>query len=267
MENILLSEGDIVQVETIVPRRRKSWIITLRSGDSYYTHLGTILHDECIGRSFGDTLTLTGGPILLVKPTPRDLIRHFRLKTQILYEDDCAVACSLAGITPGMRVGEAGSGSGALTTFLASAVQPKGHVYSFDINEVHLENARNNVEKTGLGKFVTFANHDILEPLEIDGLDAFFLDFSTPYKAIKTIAQVLSGGGRLICFVPSWGQVEQTVAQIQDSPYFILRDTLEITRRNFVVDPRKHIMRPAFRDLVYSGILIHAIRINPRNAI
>ncbi|MFW9855533.1 MAG: tRNA (adenine-N1)-methyltransferase [Candidatus Thorarchaeota archaeon] len=264
MENIPLVEGDIVQIETLSSRRRRSWIFTLHKGGSFFTHLGTISHDDCIGRSFGDTLTLTGGQILLLKPTPRELIRHFRLKTQILYEDDCAVACSMAGVTPGMRVGEAGSGSGALTTFLASAVRPQGHVYSFDNNKVHLDNARSNVEKAGLEEFVTFANHDVLEPLEIRGLDAFFLDFSTPYKAINIVAHVLRGGGRLVCFVPSWGQVEKTVAQIQENQYFVLRETLEITRRNFVVDPKKHIMRPVFRDLVYSGILIHAIRIIPQ---
>ncbi|MFW9779910.1 MAG: tRNA (adenine-N1)-methyltransferase [Candidatus Heimdallarchaeota archaeon] len=267
MENISLLEGDIVQIETLTSRKRRSWIFTLSKGGSFFTHLGTINHDDCIGRSFGDILKLTGGQVLLLKPTPRDLIRNFHLKTQILYEDDCAVACSLAGVTPGMRVGEAGSGSGALTTFLASTVRPRGHVYSFDNNKVHLDNARSNVVKAGLEEFVTFTNHDVLEPLEVRGLDAFFLDFSTPYRAIKTVAQSLRGGGRLICFVPSWGQVEQTVAQIQESSYFVLRETLEITRRNFVVDPKKHIMRPVFRDLVYSGILIHAIRIIPRKEI
>lgn len=264
-ENSPLSEGDIVQIEPLVPRHRKTWIITLQKGGIYSTHLGTILHNECMGRSFGDTLILKEGRVILLKPTPRDLIRHFRLKTQILYEDDCAIACSLAGVTSGMRVGEAGSGSGSLTTFLASAVQPTGHVYSFDINTDHLKNAQNNVEKTGLVENVTFSLHDIREPLEVRGLDAFILDFATPYDAINTVAEVLHGGGRLVCFVPSWGQVEQTVAQIQRSPFFILRGTLEITRRNFVVDPKKHIMRPAFRDLVYSGILIHAIKIIPPN--
>ena len=263
MENFLLSEGDIVQIENLSPRHRKSWIITLNNGGSYSTHLGIIFHDECIGRSFGDTLILTGGRVILLKPTPRDLIRSFQLKTQILYEDDCATMCSLAGVTSGMRVGEAGSGSGALTTFLASAIQPTGHVYSFDINGKHLENAQNNVEKTGLIEYVSFSVHDIREPLDVRGLDAFFLDFATPFDAINTVAAVLCGGGRLVCFVPSWGQVEQTVAQIQRNPFFRFRNALEITRRNFVIDPNKHIMRPTFRDLVYSGILIHAIRIIP----
>jgi len=259
----VLKEGNIVRIIEISQRQSKAWIISLAQNAELSTHLGNILHNDCIGKNFGDILSLTKGKVIISRPSPRDYIRYFRLKTQILYEDDCAIACSLAGVGSGMYVGEAGTGSGALTTFLAHHVQPSGHVFSYDINTKYLTNAQKNLAKTDLSDYITFKLQDIRSPLEERELDAFFLDFSSPYEAIDNIAPVLNGGGHLVCFIPNWGQVEQTVAQIRQCPYFVHQETFEITRRNFIVNPDKGIMRPVFRDLVYSGILIHAIRVNP----
>ncbi|MFX0049875.1 MAG: tRNA (adenine-N1)-methyltransferase [Candidatus Hermodarchaeota archaeon] len=259
----MIKEGDIVRLEELSLHNPKSWIFTLTKGGELSTHLGKISVTQCVGRDYGEIITLKKGKIIILKPLPRDFIHHFQLKTQILYEDDCAIACSLAGICAGMKVGEAGSGSGALTSFLAYYVRPTGHVFSFDINEKHQKSAQKNLVRIGLSDYVTFNIQDIREPLDLKEMDAFFLDFSTPYEAIDNVAKVLKGGGHLICFVPNWGQVEDTVAQIQKNEYLHLRETFEITRRNFFIKPPKRIMRPVFRDLVYSGILIHAIKILP----
>lgn len=259
----MIKEEEHIQALEISHRSPKSWIFSLEKDAELSTHLGMINHNECMGGNYGDILSLTKGRIILLKPSPRDYIRHFRLKTQILYEDDCAVACSLAGIGPGMKVGEAGTGSGALTTYLANYVRPTGRVFSFDNNTKHITNAMENLRKTEMFNYVSFSVQDICTELSLsEPLDAFFLDFSTPYDAIDGIVKVLKGGGHLICFVPNWSQVEKTVDQIRENSSLIHYETFEITRRNFVVNPTRHIMRPVFRDLVYSGILIHAIRKN-----
>ncbi|MFX0122085.1 MAG: tRNA (adenine-N1)-methyltransferase [Candidatus Hodarchaeota archaeon] len=259
----MLKEGDIVRIVELAQHHPKSWIITLVRNKELSTHLGKILHNECIGRSYGDLLKKEKKKFLLLKPSIRDYLHQFRLKTQIIYADDCAIACSLANLTSGMKVGEAGTGSGALTLFLAHLVHPTGHVFSYDINADHIANAQKNLKMTGLSDHITFKIHDIRSPLEEREFDAFFLDFSTPFEAIDNIASVLKNSGHLVCFVPNWGQVEETVAQIRKNPFFFHSQTFEISRRNFIVNPDKHIMRPVFRDLVYSGILIHAIRISP----
>ena len=260
-DSIMLKEGDPVKIADFSSRHVKSWILFLEKDSEFSTHRGKILHNDIIGHKYGERIPNIQGRLLILKPTPRDFLRKFKLKTQIMYEDDSAIACNIAGITKGMDVGEAGTGSGALTLFLASIVSPNGHVFSFDKNKEHQENAIKNLEMTGFRKYVSFLTQDIRAPLELHDLDAFFLDFSTPYEAIKFIEPVLKGGGHLICFVPNWGQVEDTIHEIQENPYLILQECFELTRRNFIVDPQKHIMRPVFRDLVYSGILIHAIKI------
>lgn len=258
----MLNDGEIIRVSELKNNRAKSWIIILTKDKELSTHLGQITHNDIIGGEFGDILSLTKGKVVILSPTPRDFLHHFRLKTQILYEDDCEMACSLAGIGTGMKVGEAGTGSGALTSFLAHRISPNGKVFTFDINPDHLDNARQNLESTMLSMYVEFNVHDIRKPILLKDLDAFFLDFSAPYEAIDNLTPVLKGGGHLVCFVPNWGQVESTVHKINNNPNFFLSEVLEITRRNFIVNPERHVMRPVFRGLVYSGILIHAIKVN-----
>ncbi|MHA1213858.1 MAG: tRNA (adenine-N1)-methyltransferase [Candidatus Hodarchaeales archaeon] len=259
----MLKEGDPVRITDLYSRHVKSWIIFLEKDAELSTHLGKIFHNELIGKNYGEIIEVTRGRVVLLRPTPRDFLKKFRLKTQIMYEDDCAIACSLAGLTNGMRVGEAGTGSGALTLFLANYVAPDGHVFSIDINEKHQENAKRNLSKTGLLKNIKFILKDIRQPMDLSDLDAFFLDFSTPFEAINEVANTLRGGGHLICFVPNWGQVEETFSRIKENPYLVTQEVFELTRRRFVVDPQKHVMRPVFRDLVYSGILIHSIKTLP----
>lgn len=257
----MLKEGDPVKIADFSTRYVKSWILFLKKDSEFSTHRGKILHNDIIGHKYGEIIPNLKGQFVILKPTPRDFLRKFKLKTQIMYEDDSAIACNIAGITNGMVVGEAGTGSGALTLILASLVAPSGHIYSFDINEEHQENAKKNLEMTGFRKYVSFTIQDIRTSIELKDLDAFFLDFSTPYEAIKSVELALKGGGHLICFIPNWGQVEDTINEIQENPNLILQECFELTRRNFIIDPRKHIMRPVFRDLVYSGILVHAIKI------
>ena len=55
----------------------------------------------------------------------------------------------------GQKIVEIGTGSGSLTTFLASIVNPRGHVYTFDVEPKFMEVAEKNIKKAGMSKYVT----------------------------------------------------------------------------------------------------------------
>lgn len=261
----MISLGSSVLLAEFSAHKPKTWIIRVEKDGEKSTHLGRIDHNDLIGLKFGQTIKLARGKIILLKPSPRDYLNSFKLKTQIIYEDDCAIICNIAGLGNGMRVGEAGTGSGALTSFLAWTISPTGHVYSFDNNEKHLMNARANIELANLSEYVTFSLRDVTEPIDLENLDAFILDFATPYKAVNSVEPTITPGGHLICYVIQWNQVEKTVHEINCNPNLSLIEIFEINRRNYTVNPEKHIMRPKFREIVYSGILIHAIKIAPKS--
>lgn len=251
--------------DTIILRsldaKNKKWRFKVEEGANFSTHLGQITTENLIGKKYGTVVPLSNGSVIILPLTPRNFVRTFRLQTNIMYEDDCAMVLSLANISSGCIVGESGTGSGGLTSFIAYQVKPTGKVYTFDNNEKHLEVARKNLESVNLAKYIEFFKHDIREKIDIEPLDAFILDFSTPWEAIPTITEILKDSGKLIVFVPNWNQVELTVESINENDSLILENVLEITRRDFVVKPS--VMRPRTRNIVYSGILIEATKIIP----
>ena len=72
----------------------------------------------------------------------------------------------------GSKVLEIGTGSGALTTFLASIVKPSGHIYTFDVNPDFIEIAKRNLEKAAMTTYVTTHLHDPHLGLDIEDVDA-----------------------------------------------------------------------------------------------
>jgi len=73
----------------------------------------------------------------LYRPLRQDYIPALKRATQIIHPKDAALMIYLSGIGPGCRVGEAGVGSGALTTAIASIIGDNGILYGFDISEKH----------------------------------------------------------------------------------------------------------------------------------
>ncbi|WCJ21032.1 tRNA (adenine(58)-N(1))-methyltransferase catalytic subunit trmt61a [Euphorbia peplus] len=117
-------------------------------------------------------------------------------------------------IVPGCLVLESGTGSGSLTTSLARAVAPKGHVYTFDFHEQRAASAREDFERTGVSSVVTVGVRDIQGmgfPDEYSGLaDSVFLDLPQPWLAIPSAAKMLKQDAVLCSFSPCIEQVQRS---------------------------------------------------------
>ncbi|MFX1536189.1 MAG: tRNA (adenine-N1)-methyltransferase [Promethearchaeota archaeon] len=247
-------------------RKDRSWLLVAQPGQKFFTHHGTIEFDSLINKvKYGSFIkTNLNYSFLVLKPTVADFIRHFKKRTQVIYEDDCGIIVGLSGIGPGSRVIEAGTGAGGLTCFLAFHVRPNGIVYSYDCNEEHQLVAKKNLALTPYSSFVSFRPYDITHPdcpLE-ENVEAVILDFSTPWRAVKNAHKALKPGGSLIIFVPSWGQVERSVAACENS-HLLIRSVFELIRRDFRVSTSAHIVRPLPRMVGFSAVIIHAIKIIP----
>ena len=98
-----------------------------------------------------------------------------------------------AGIEPGMKVLDMGSGAGDIAFLASEVVGPAGSVTGIDLNETILETARKRAAESGAAnvKFVTGSVPGDLQALDRD------------YDAIV--------GGRVLCYIPSPEALEALV--------------------------------------------------------
>ncbi|XLR54457.1 hypothetical protein HN51_022748 [Arachis hypogaea] len=183
--NRLISNADLV---IVYERHDNMKAVTNR--------FGVFKHSEWIGKPLGSKVfSNKGGFVYLLAPTPELWTLVLSHRTQILYIADISFAIMYLEDVPGCLVLESGTGSGSLTTSLARAVAPTGHVHTFDFHEQRAGSARDDFERTGLSSLISVRVRDIQGggfPNEFAGLaDAVFLDLPQPWLAIPSAEKML----------------------------------------------------------------------------
>src|SRR4029078_4463157 len=137
-----LAVGDRVQLTD--PKGRMH-TITLTAGKEFFTHKGSLPHDELIGSPEGTTVTTSGGvTYLALRPLLSDYVMSMPRGAAVVYPKDAGQIVTMTDVFPGARVVEAGVGSGALSMSLLRAVGEQGHVHSFERREDFADIARGN---------------------------------------------------------------------------------------------------------------------------
>ncbi|XP_010524300.1 PREDICTED: tRNA (adenine(58)-N(1))-methyltransferase catalytic subunit TRMT61A-like isoform X2 [Tarenaya hassleriana] len=199
---------------------------------------GVFKHSDWIGKPFGTKVfSSKGGFVYLLAPTPELWTLVLSHRTQILYIADISFVVMYLEIVPGCVVVESGTGSGSLTTSLARAVAPTGHVYTFDFHEHRAASAREDFEKTGISSLVSVEVRDIQGqgfPEKLSGLaDSVFLDLPQPWLAIPSAAKMLKQDGVLCSFSPCIEQVQRACEALKSD--FIDIRTFEVLLRTYEV--------------------------------
>jgi len=251
----IIKNGDFV---FIVLDKTRRWLVQARSGGEFHTHKGIIHFDDIIGKSFGTCAfsrphETQGYKFYILKPLPSDFILHMTRKTQIIYPKDAGLILLYTGIGPGSKVIEAGTGSGALTCILGYYVRPNGHIYSYDIREKSLSQARRNVENAKLDDFITIERKNILiDELNHTDIDAVVLDMPTPWEAIRKVKNYMKLSGSIVSFSPTIEQVKKTTFALRDNLFSEIK-TIEILEREMQI--KENATRPDGRMVGHSGYL------------
>ncbi len=239
-------------------RGRHRFPAKVEAGGELHTHKGKVAHDDIIGRPWGCPVhSHLGERYVVLRPSLEEVLVTTPRKTQIVFPKDIGYILLKLSITPGTRVIEAGSGSGALTTAFATYVTASGQVYSYEAKDRHQEVARRNIDRLGLDEAVTFHLRDIADGFVERDVDALFLDVREPQDFLSAAWDALAPGGFFGTLVPTINQVVAVTAGLAELP-FIDVEIAELLLRPLRAIPDR--IRPDDRLTAHTGYLLFARR-------
>ena len=207
--------GDRVQLTD--PKGRLHTVV-LEPGKQFHTHRGAIEHDHLIGAPEGSVVMSTANTgYLAFRPLLQDFVLSMPRGAQVIYPKDAAQIVGFGDIGPGMRVLEAGAGSGALTCSLLRAIGSGGALTSYERREDFADVARGNV-----GAFFgevpanwSLRLGDLAEHPAEEVVDRVVLDMLEPWAVLPTVAAALRPGGVLIGYVATVTQLSTYVEALR----------------------------------------------------
>ncbi|XP_065877587.1 uncharacterized protein [Euphorbia lathyris] len=234
-----IKDGDLV---VVYEKHDSMKAIKVCGSSVLQNRFGVFKHSDWIGKPFGSKVfSNKGGFVYLLAPTPELWTLVLSHRTQILYIADISFLITYLEIVPGCLVLESGTGSGSLTTSLARAVAPTGHVYTFDFHEQRAASAREDFERTGVSSVVSVGVRDIQGvgfPDEYSGLaDSVFLDLPQPWLAVGSAAKMLKQDAILCSFSPCIEQVQRSCEALKTE--FTDIRTFEVLVRTYEVGEGK----------------------------
>jgi len=251
----LIETGDEI---LLYLNERKSWLVKVEAGKKFHSHKGIVDLDGVVGKPYGSEVRTTLGATLKVLPADYlDHLERIARRTQVIYPKDMAYITLMANVRSGSRVVECGTGSGALTSYLASHVRPGGKVITYEVREEFQENARKNIERLGLSDSVEFRLKDITEGIDESGVDAVVLDMATPWLVVGMAYKALRTGGRLVSFSPTINQVEKMVEEMRKNGFVGIK-TVELIMRTYKVKVNE--TRPDMVMVGHTGYIVSGRR-------
>ena len=280
------------QVQLTDPKGRQNLVI-LQPGKSFYTHRGSLAHDDLIGSPEGSVVRSSGGTLYVaLRPLLADFTLAMTRGAAVIYPKDAAQIVALADIFPGARVLEAGAGSGALSCWLLRAVGEEGLLVSYERRADFAGIARENVERFfggphpawrlrvgDLAGIEAATSPEATSPGGPDGagegdpdpsveheeagddepFDRVVLDMVAPWEHVGTAARALIGGGVICCYVSTVTQLSRTVEAVREQGSFDEPAAWESLIRGWHVDGLA--VRPGHRMIAHTGFLVTARRL------
>ena len=236
----------------------KKWLMNISKKEELHTHIGVLKHADAIGKEYGSRLmTNKDKYVYLLEPTMYDYIMKIQHGTQIVYPKDLGYIAARAGIQDGQKILEIGTGSGSMTSFAASIVKPRGHVYTFDVDEKFMKIAEKNIRRAGLSKYVTQTNLDLKTSKEIPvtEMDVALIDLGDPWVVLPKVRQMLKGSGCIFAICPTMNQLEKLTIALIENEFTDIESTEHIIR---TIAAREGKTRHSFQGIGHTTYLCFA---------
>jgi tRNA (adenine57-N1/adenine58-N1)-methyltransferase len=236
----------------------KKWLAKISKKESFHTHIGVIKHSDAIGKEYGSRLiTNKDKYVYLLEPTMYDYVMKIQHGTQIVYPKDIGYIIARCGIGSGQKILEIGTGSGSLTSFVAGVVKPRGHVYTFDVDENFMKIAAKNIKKAGVEKYVTQHNLDLktAKKMPLEDMDVAFVDLGDPWVVVPQVRQMLKGSGCMFAICPTMNQLEKLTMALVENEFTDIESTEHILR---TIEAREGKTRHSFQGIGHTTYLCFA---------
>ncbi|KAI1376651.1 tRNA methyltransferase complex GCD14 subunit [Hypoxylon crocopeplum] len=160
--------------------------------------------DAALGAAATTDLKMApSGFIHILPPTPELWTSSLPHRTQVVYTPDYSYILHRIRARPGMKIIEAGAGSGSFTHAAARAVyngyprdahDKRGKVFSFEFNEDRYHKMRQEIDDHRLSGIVQITHRDVyndgfLVNGESPEAECVFLDLPAPWKALPHLAR------------------------------------------------------------------------------
>jgi len=239
----------------------KKWLMRVSKKQQFHTHIGIINHKDAIGKEFGSIIkTNKGKYVYLLEPTIHDYVLKSQRSTQIVYPKDLGYIAARTGLQSGQKVVEIGTGSGSLTTFLASIVKPRGHVYTYDVEPNFMEIAKKNIEKAGVEKYVTMEKLDMknVKKVPLTGMDLAVVDLGDPWSVVPQVRKMLKGSGAFVAICPTMNQLEKIATALIENDFYDIECTEQIVR---TIEAREGKTRHSFSSIGHTTYVAFARKV------
>jgi tRNA (adenine57-N1/adenine58-N1)-methyltransferase len=253
--------GDRVQ---LTDNKGKLYSITLTKGSEWHTHKGMLRHDDLVGLPEGSIVATNQDlKFQIFKPLLGDYVLSMPRGATIVYPKDAAMILSVADIKPGLRVLEAGVGSGALSISILRAIGTDGFLQSVEMREDFAEISEQNV----ISYFGTRPSNwnltiGALQDQRFESeFDRVVLDMLSPWECLNVAGNALVSGGVFIAYVATTTQLSKIAEAIKENGNFTEPESSETIVRGWHHEGLA--VRPQHRMIGHTGFLIFARRMAP----
>jgi len=245
--NNIIKDKDLVLISTA----KRRYIAHAEKGKSFFTKRSALKFDDIIGQEFGTKVNTH----YVLKPSLNDYILYgLKRETQVIYPKESGQIILKLDLANGMKVFECGTGSGALSLFLARAIAPDGVLFTYEKDKVFYQNAKMNIENAGIGENIRLIHQDIDKGIDEKDFDAAFVDLKEPYKYIEWLRSILKKGAVLGMLVPTTNQVSSILKKCEKLFYDI--QIFEVLMREYIPNPTR--LRPKDIMVGHTGYLVFA---------
>lgn len=245
----------------VVDSKGRQYLIVLVEDGEFHTHTGIVPHTMFIGEEEGITVRSSiGARYTAMRPTLADFVLRMPRGAQVIYPKDLGPILMIGDIHPGVRVLEAGVGSGALSMTMLRA---GADVVGYELRDDFATRAEKNVQLfLGEDAMVRYRveRRDVYDGIDERGLDRVILDLPEPWQVVKHAQVALRPGGILVAYCPSIMQAAHLREVLAESD-FELAETVEYLLRSWHVEGQA--VRPDHRMVAHTGFLTSARLLGP----